>query len=234
MSGGLQTPAQLGQKFIDDLVAAAPEDQREAVRSALTNPAVVEQAGRHAAELDSWRQGLDQWHREHPGSPTATGKPGGLQTPATDLPADIVRADTLIKTLDQRMAAESEGAMAYMEAITKLSTEHLRRFNEVLDPTAIREHAVKHKLTLAQAYTAVHGERVKQQDDDAAAAAAAKREAEIRADERSKMVTQGGTPYPLAGADPSPLDAIKPEGAKGASVEEMAATYAGLAAGTPR
>jgi len=215
--------AELGQKFIDDLVAAAPADQQDAVRAALTTPAALKLAGEREATLTQWHGDLDAWAKANK-APAGTEKPV-LQSP-TAIPADMMRKADVETLINDRLRTEAEGVIAFTETVTNLSIDHFREFGERLDLAALRAHPIARDKGLLGAYDAVHGPKLKEKRDAAAAAAQATRDEEIRRDERSRIAKDGGQPYPLAASrDPSPLDAITPDGAKGASVDDMVSAY---------
>lgn len=144
---------------------------------------------------------------------------------STDLPADVVRKDDLVKFVNEREA----GAAAFFGLLNDLSFDHFQQFGERLDTTALMRDPRIEKLGLDGVYKAQHGARIEQRQKDL-------REKDFDAEVNKRLAARLASSRPVdataAGSDFSPLDALEPQTATGKPglVEDAVAEYHRLAA----
>lgn len=119
-----------------------------------------------------------------------------------------ITEDVLLKTLEDRERA----AARYLNATTKLATEHLQTFGEVLDLDAVTAHAEKTRTPLGAAYQDLFRERLAEKSK-AAEDARINKEVETRL--AAKLAERQSTPpYPIRGADAAPIDILSLDAAQ--------------------
>ncbi len=135
---------------------------------------------------------------------------------------------------DKALAARDSGYAAVLGLTSTLSVKHFRDFNEVLDVSALIEHATKNRVPLfdpkadVDAYRAVHGEKLTAKATADEKARVDKLVNERLAEERKNQQQ----PYPIAGGtEPSALDTLnQPDRTTRYTADAAAAKYEELVA----
>lgn len=216
-----------GERFLAELLAHVPADRQAEVREALAPTVEVLGAGalrqsdysramdeaRQAAErAQAWHQELDAWYAQNAAKLTAnptttqptpaanptltTGSP--IQSPATAV-AGMTREE-----IAAMLAEREQAAVAAIVHTNQLSGKHYATFKEPLDIAKLMADPDMPKMGLLgvydKHYKAKYDELAKQAED-------ARIEAEVQ--KRLAASRSSVMPYPVAGREPSPLDALE-------------------------
>ena len=127
-------------------------------------------------------------------------------------PADPIRAAAKEEpvsglTKEELAAALEERDRSYagvMALSNRLTAQHLRDFNEVLDIDALIAHAQTKRVDLKTAYDQVHAEKIAAK----AKAVEDERTAKLTAEIEARVRKEIGQPYPIRNAAPSVLDIL--------------------------
>jgi hypothetical protein len=240
----------LSSKFLTDLLAYVPADQRASVEAALeAAPEAVKFAEDGAKRQSDYSRAMDKiradeqkindfhaqqqaWYDENKRYLEAGRQAleaGDVPTTPTtpQLPADVLRKDDVERMLAQR----EQGAVAFIAATNSLAQRHYQQFGEILDVEALVADPDAFKLGLKGTYEKRYREQL-----DAHQKAAVDKTIEERVQARLAEERKGFAqrpPYPIAGGDVSPLDALgtsQPDPTQ-YSVESAADEYLRLAAG---
>lgn len=197
------------------------------------------------SKLQKWHDGLTSWRTENQefvelgvAAKKANWKPGD-PPPKTGgdgnngdgkLPAGVVTEEILKNTL----GSFESSVLGFAADQNLLMQQHFKNFGDILDVTPLIKHPQIRELGLVGVYNLVHKAAL----DAKAAEAKTKAEADIRADERRKVLAEQSTqlPYPIVGQGPqsgSPLDGLNAKVEAGAPglVDRASAEYARLQAG---
>lgn len=214
-------PKALGKSFVDQLLARVDPAQRDAVASALANDAIYETAGAREAELVDWHGELTGYHNKIKNHPA-------LQTPnPTPVAAAGVSKDDVVKLIGDEM----RGAASYVNEAIHLGIGHGLRFNEVLDVNALITDPDVQRIGVRGVYDKKYGAKIQEMETAAAKKRADDHEAQIRADERARVMKERGSdaPYPVGRKpEPSVLDGINAPDRKVApsvSVDELSDAF---------
>lgn len=175
--------------------------QTETTQSRLTN---------WRGRLDTWKADMETKFTEREQQLSAREAAPASRTP--DDPPPAARAGEVTMTKDEiakivaEVIAPREGAyVQYVADAYRFGDFHRQNFKETLNINELVQHPKIGELGVQGVYELVHKEKLEKMRTDAVAA----REAEIRADERSKIAAGAAVdmPYPMGG-EGSPLDAL--------------------------
>ncbi len=181
------------------------------------------------ASLQGERGRLDEWWKVNepvlkeakllkdagkwPGSPTPTPvptvvdplKPAPTPTPVlVDANRPLTQAD-----LDARLKQFGEEALPIMSMIPKLSLEHFKTFEEVLDVDTLTKHPKLPELGLMGVYQEVYKEKLDKIVADAETAKIDAAKDEGRKEAREEILKSSGPPYAFMGQTPTaPIDLL--------------------------
>lgn len=173
-----------------------------------------------ATELDTRQAGLETWHgdlntwAEKHAALVALGKKASDakwdgKTPAAPPNGEVKLPDNMVTKddLSAVIAQERSAFLGYDLEKNNIQREHFKTFGALLDVEPLIRHPQIKELGLDGVYQLVHKDALAAKAKEATD----KREAEIRADERSKVAT---LPYaiPTGAGSGSPLDVLTPAG----------------------
>lgn len=242
----------LSSKFLAELLSHIPADQRAGVEAAFeASPQAQTFADQAAKRQSEFSREMDQvrahqqrieaiaaeqqaWYDINKPllelgkqAQASAGADPDAGVPA-QLPADIVRMADVEKLLTQR----EQGAAAFIAASSTLAQRHYQQFGEPLDLAQLLADPDAGKLGLDGVYRKVHAEKIQAQQTAAFEKTVQERVEAKLTEERAKFIHR--PPYPLAGTETSPLDALaKPADQRDPtqfSVEAAADEYMRLAA----
>lgn len=196
-------------------------------------------------KLQQWHDGLTTWREQNQefvelgvAAKKANWKPGdpppktGGNTGDPKLPEGVMTEDAF----KSAMGAFESSVLGFAADQNLLMQQHFKNFNEILDVTPLIKHPQIRELGLVGVYNLVHKDALEAKTK----AAREKQEADIRADERRKVLAEQSThlPYPITSSGPgsgSPLDGLnaKPDPNAGSLVDRAAAEYLRLQANRP-
>lgn len=227
--------------LLDDGVAGQSEIDRQLQDlRARTETATQQQEAldERAESLQRWHDNLTQWRGQNqefvelgvaakranwqPGTQPQR-QPGNGNHGQPQIPEGVVTQEALAQTLGGFEAS----VLGFAADQNQLMRDHYTHFGEILDVTPLIKHPKIREIGLIGVYNLVHKEAL----DAKAKEAKDKAEADIRADERRKvMAEQSNMPYPLTSQGPgsgSPLDGLnaKPDPNAGSLVDRAAAEY---------
>lgn len=230
------TKAERGRQFFSEVLSKLPENLQAEMQTYLQSDAAGEfltavadgtmrqsdfsrahnALAEQKAALERWQQSLETW-REQANNDYLSGrkinsKPGDPNPDNPDPNPDPAPSGGLDPTkvkaaIGQELNDREIHYANFMAETTRLSTEHYAKFGKVLDLRPVLAHPELQRLGLEGTYRLVH----KAEFDAADAKAAADREAQIRKDERDKVLAEVAA-SPLPGSVPdgggsgSPLD----------------------------
>lgn len=191
-----------------------------------------------ATQLNAWADQLDAWKTATEASLAARaasigatapaaggGTPRTPTTPTPAAPATGLAADDVRQLVGEEFGRREVYIARFVSESTKLATDHLRQFGEVLDVQALIGDPQIAELGLEGVYRKQHAEKIQ--------AAAAQRESkarealkqELRAEVVREMGAGATVPYPVG--DGSPLDALgqTPEQQKAYTVDAAVAYF---------
>ena len=121
----------------------------------------------------------------------------------------FVSKEDFDKAVNDRIAGVERDGVKLMSVMTRLTTQHLKEFDEVLDTDALIAHANEKKLHIDTAYDDFIKDRVeeKRQKEFDEKIEAAKKEARVEAFKEANAV-----PYLVDSSEPSTLDGLKKSG----------------------
>lgn len=215
----------LSSKFLQDLLTHVPADQRAAVEAALeASPDAVKFADDGAKRQSEFSRAMDQvraqeqkikdihaeqtaWYDANlplleAGKKALEGAGSNPSTQPVDLPADLVRAADVEKMVNER----ERGAVNFITATNMLTLKHYEQFKEILDVSALVNDPDAAKLGLDGVYRKHYGDKLAEVAKTAEDARIEARVQERLAEERKTQHIR--PPYPVTGADSSPLDAL--------------------------
>jgi len=131
-------------------------------------------------------------------------KPAPTPTP-TDANRPLTQAD-----LDARLKQFGEEALPIMSMIPKLSLEHFKTFEEVLDVDTLTRHPKLPELGLMGVYKEVYKEKLDKIEADAETAKIDAAKEEGRKEAREEILKSSGPPYAFMGQTPTaPIDLLE-------------------------
>ena len=125
--------------------------------------------------------------------------------PPTPAPA-VPQVGMTKEELEAHLTQRDQGYANVLAYTTTLATKHLRDFNEVLDVSDLVAKATKNRQSLADAYQATFGEKLKAKADQEESVRIDKLVAEQLA---VKLKERTDQPFPLRNASPSVLDVLE-------------------------
>jgi len=136
-----------------------------------------------------------------------------LKPAPTPTPIDANRpltAAELDARLDARLKTFGEEALPIMSLIPKLSLEHWKAFEEVLDVDALTKHPKLPDLGLMGVYQEVHKDRLDKIVADAETAKLDAAKEEGKKEAREEILKSSGPPYAFMGQTPTaPIDLLE-------------------------
>lgn len=251
-------PIEIGKSFLDEVFKLIPADQQEAARAAYSRAQDTFQTAmqeveaplsHQKSELEKWHRNLQTWaegkeaqyaERERQLAARGNGNPNPNPNPNPSPNANPphMASQTQTFTLDevtklvneriQETVTQMGGAIALSQSdALKARDRHFALYgtSQPFDLEALYRHPKVREVGLLGAYEDLHKDTIAAK----AAEAAAAREAEIRANERQKVLAEIGTnktlPFPTAGEDDSPFG-ILARRTEGQQTEEYGAAAA--------
>lgn len=236
-----KTKAEIGQEFLEEVITKLPADQQAVARQAFANAGGVidlvgervmlrsdyssqsdalreqqEEILRQKQALDTWREQLRTWaatkEQELAARVKDPIKPAASDPPPTKDPMKDPTAITGVSKDEVFALAETLGknTVSFVTELFQLQADHARMFpGDTFDPAVLLSHPHVKEVGLRGAYTDVFKEKLTAK----ATADAAAKEAQIRQDERQKVLAEVGTtkvmPFPIPGGDTSPLAVLE-------------------------
>ncbi len=229
---------EVGQQYMADLLALAPEEKRAELKEFYESEAgrpILETLGdgylrqqdysknmdgvkKYKADLDAWYEGNKAQLEE-----AAKRKTDPTPPKATE---GLLTRDDFKKALDDELATRESAYANFSFTTSRMALRHFRDFGEELDLEALAKDPDVKSVGLVGVYDKLYGPKLKEK----AAKAEEKRINDIVAtrvaEERKKDLSR--PPYPTGSPnDVSPLDALEhpPEKPQTATVEDMAVEY---------
>ena len=239
--GNAEKRAQLEQLFADaDVAAIVPEIGQGVFMQSDYSRAMNESSETLKAEttkLKAHEERLTSWWEANQSAVLAYKKLVDDGTIAEDgtvkagvRPAGTEPGALTMKEVEKFFGAREEMAASYINTTTRLASQHLKDFGEVLNVDTLVAHAKKTGKYLDDAYTDLFKAKIDERATQADEARIAKR----IADEKVKWETDHAaqhTPYPVRpGADTSPLAVLEQQAPSGKGVEDAIAAYESLTA----
>jgi len=185
-------------------------------------------------ELKTWRTDAEDLVRLGAAAKKANWKPGDpLPDPAkggdpTKLPPGVLTEEAF----RAHMVDTEQAFLGFQAAQNEVQRRHFAIFGEFLDVMPLLKHPELKNVGLTGVYELIHKDALATK----ATEATKKREDEIRADERTKVLAANAQmPYPVVSGpgSGSPLDALSAKPLDGSVVERATAEYARLQAARP-
>jgi hypothetical protein len=210
--------------YVQKILAAIPEAERDAVKKVLESEAVSENFGSallaaeeaqakaeelktaalaYKDELDTWKTEQEQslaarkteLEKAKPAEPAPTAAP--VQTPS-DL-SGYLKKDEAAKILTEARGQFGSQALGYAAALTKLGLRHLHDYGEALDVDGLIAAATKAQKPLEQVYE----DLTKEAREAKAAEAKTKEREKLKEEVRQEILSkQGHGLYPPTGEEP--------------------------------
>lgn len=118
-------------------------------------------------------------------APSASNEPSGDDYTTSDavkkMTANMISRDEAGRILQDQLAKQANDIWGITSSVAKLSAMHMQNFNEVLDPEAVKDFALKNRVQLDAAYNAMFRERYDKKAEEAAAKKQEDLEKKIRA-----------------------------------------------------
>lgn len=134
------------------------------------------------------------------------GGEGGTRSTMPDL-TSYVKKDEVEKTVATRVAQAAADVVPLVSTLNRLTLQHFKDFNEVLDIDGLIEHSRKTQTPIDRgAYESFVKDKLdaKKEADEKTKIEAA----EKRGEERARAALGSAQPYPVANAEPSTLDGL--------------------------
>lgn len=148
------------------------------------------------AKVETLEEQIARLSGQQPPTPPAD----PIRHPAKEEPVSGLTKEEFAAAMEERDRAYA-GVMALSN---RLTAQHLRDFNEVLDTDALIAYARAKSVDLKTAYDQVHAEKIAAKAQQSKDAEIAKLRQEIEAQVRKEV----GQPYPIRNAAPSVLDIL--------------------------
>lgn len=230
-----KTPVERAKEFLDGVLAKVPEEQREAVRTAMSVDAILADIGNGVLRQDEFSRSMDelnrtveahtQWYERnkpivdranaimerHPEGDSLIDDDPALDPGKERKVADpnALTKEQFDKALGETLATREQGAMLFMAKLSDLQARHYSAFGKFLDTSALVTNPDLYKVGLdglyEQTYRDDYAKKAQAELDAKLAAAKEAGKQEGITEMQAKLAQTGPYPTPHAGAVVSPV-----------------------------
>lgn len=215
---------EVGKEFLGKLLALIPEDRRSGVAEAFegAEPA-LETLGEGVLRQDEFSRGMDALAAKEKEILAYKGElDGWYETNKARLATDpkdgngnknkdgLLTRDDVTKLVTDIVGEREKGVASFVSETNRMAIRHFKEFGEELDFNQLYADPEVAKVGLLGVYEKKFGPQLKVKADKAEADRIQKIVDERVAEERKKFSSR--PPYPVAGGDRSPLDALEESG----------------------